>query len=162
MRVQRTRSSASPPPSPLTRGPLGATKVWLVLITVVSALGCRGTAKPNDDVLITLTNNTGRTLNIVNVSWSDDSGMGTEATSLGPMRPWESKSSRFKLDRPKQIIINIWSDRCPATSWGPYLVPGTGYSVSVDATESSTRVATDGDCYTRLTIRGSMRVGGAA
>jgi hypothetical protein len=31
MRVQRTRSSASPPHSPLTRGPLGGSKVYLAV-----------------------------------------------------------------------------------------------------------------------------------
>ena len=38
MRVQRTRSSASPPRSPLTRGPLGGTKRLCLAVTLLT--GC--------------------------------------------------------------------------------------------------------------------------
>ena len=49
MRVQLTRSSASPPHSPLTRGPLGSPKVFLGVLTVGVALfvvACTHTSAP--------------------------------------------------------------------------------------------------------------------
>jgi len=43
MRVQRTRSSASPPRSPLTRWPLGGWNVMPALVLMSTVLGCAST-----------------------------------------------------------------------------------------------------------------------
>ena len=54
MRVQRTRSSASPPRSPLTRGPLGGRRITVVLALVGLALGCGMPVHPTRENLFGL------------------------------------------------------------------------------------------------------------
>ena len=134
----------------------------LVLFAVATSAACRGQANPTRGTEVTVRNRTSEVLTRVEVILLDMRGNGASSTTLGSLAQGESRVIRLDLDRPRQLVVSARSGPCGAHLEGPWLVSGTDYVGVIESRSVSQSITTDIECYTEFTLRGSVRIRGAA
>ncbi len=68
----------------------------------------------------------------------------------------------MELSHPEQLIVEIWTGRCPAPLTGPFLTAGADYLAVISSKRSDVSIVTDEECHTVFTMSSSFRVQPAA
>jgi hypothetical protein len=169
MALQRTRrprlrsgrslcSLGSPPNARL----LGGRKPLRMLLAVLMIAGCHRVAQTDHAAVVTVANRSAEVLDRVNLRWQDATGRQTRQITLGKIEPGKSGRARVELSHPEQLIVEIWTGRCPAPLTGPFLTSGADYLAVISSKRSDVSIVTDQECHTVFTMSGSFRVQPAA
>jgi hypothetical protein len=148
--------------SPLNARLLGGRKPLHILLTILVIAGCHPVAQADHATVVTVENRSTEVLDRVNLRWQDAAGHQTRQMTLGRIEPGKSGRTRVKLDRPEQLVVEIWTGRCPAPLAGPFLASGMDYLAVISSRRSDVSVVADEECHTVFTMRGSFRVQPAA